>query len=64
MMRKDSGEFVMVELIQDIERLENIKIAFEEGASDEKRAALYALTRMIQEKQSIIEKFEEEAQYA
>jgi hypothetical protein len=57
----DLGEFVMTDLIVDIERLNTILIAFQEGASDEKRSALYMIERMLNEKQAIIDRFEMEA---
>jgi hypothetical protein len=60
----DLGDFVMTDLIADIERLNTILIAFQEGASDEKRSALYMIERMLNEKQAIIDRFEMEAENA
>ena len=40
----------MVDILHDIDILENAVIAFTEGASDEKRMALYSLEKLIQEK--------------
>ena len=48
----------MVDVIRDIEILENALIAFQEGASDEKYAALYALERLLLEKKDIMHQFE------
>ena len=50
----------MNDLIRDIEILESAIIAFTEGASDEKRAALYSLQKLIDEKKNIVETFEKE----
>ena len=47
-------------LIQDIERLESAVINLTEGASDEKRMAIYSLEHMIEQKKAIIEQFEAE----
>ena len=41
----------MIEVFRDFEVLENAVIAFTEGASDEKRMALYSLQKLIAEKQ-------------
>jgi hypothetical protein len=60
----DLGDFVMTDLIADIERLNTILIAFQEGASDEKRSALYMIERMLNEKQAIIDRFEMESENA
>tara|TARA_S200000501_G_scaffold367185_1_gene403160 strand:+ start:2005 stop:2181 length:177 start_codon:yes stop_codon:yes gene_type:complete len=48
----------MNDLIQDIERLESAVINLTEGASDEKRMAIYSLESMIAEKKAVVEKFE------
>lgn len=53
----------MNDILNDIETLENAVIAFTEGASDEKRSALYSLERLIAEKQKIVEDFESEYEY-
>lgn len=41
----------MIETMQEIEILENVIIALQEGASDEKRMAITDLERMMQRKQ-------------
>lgn len=50
----------MVDLLRDIEVLENLLIAMEEGASDEKRMALAAVERLVAQKKEVIEQFEQE----
>jgi len=50
----------MNELIRDIEILENLVIAMNEGASDEKYAALWAVEKLLIEKKDLVRKFEEE----
>ena len=45
----------MNDLIEDIERLESAVINLTEGASDEKRMAIYSLEHMIEQKKAIIE---------
>ena len=50
----------MNDLIQDIERLESAVINLTEGASDEKRMAIYSLESMIAEKKAVVEQFEKE----
>ena len=50
----------MNDVLNDIEILESAIIAFTEGASDEKRAALYSLQKLIDEKKNIVETFEKE----
>ena len=50
----------MVDLLTDIERLESAVINLTEGASDEKRMAIYSLEDMIAEKKAVVEKFEKE----
>ena len=50
----------MNELLIDIERLESAVINLTEGASDEKRMAIYSLEDMIAEKKAVVEKFEKE----
>ena len=50
----------MNEVIRDIEILENLVIAMNEGASDEKYAALYAVEKLLIEKKDLVRKFEEE----
>ena len=41
----------MIDVMQDVEVLENALIALDEGASDEKRSAIYSLQSMLQRKQ-------------
>ncbi len=50
----------MNDLIQDIQRLESAVINLTEGASDEKRMAIYSLESMIAEKKAVVEEFEKE----
>jgi len=50
----------MNEVVRDIEILENLVIAMNEGASDEKYAALYAVEKLLIEKKDLVCKFEEE----
>ncbi len=50
----------MNELLIDIQRLESAVINLTEGASDEKRMAIYSLEDMIAEKKAVVEKFEKE----
>ena len=50
----------MNEVVRDIEILENLVIAMNEGASDEKYAALYAVEKLLIEKKDLVRKFEEE----
>ena len=50
----------MVDIIRDIEVLENLVIAMNEGASDEKYAALWAVEKLLLEKKDIIREFEKE----
>lgn len=51
----------MTEELHDIETLESAIIAFQEGASDERRMAISSLQHMIARKQAIIEEFEKQA---
>ena len=48
----------MTEVFADIETLKNVLIAWEEGASDEKRMAREDLRRMLQRKVREVEMFE------
>ena len=48
----------MNELLIDIQKLESAVINLTEGASDEKRMAIYSLEDMIAEKKAVVEKFE------
>ena len=50
----------MNDVLQDIETLESAIINLTEGASDEKRMAIYSLEHMIEQKKAIIEQFEAE----
>jgi len=50
----------MVDLLKDIEVLENALIAFNEGASDEKYAALWSLEKLLLEKKDAVREFEAE----
>jgi hypothetical protein len=56
--------FIMTETVQDIDVITNAIIAFEEGASDEKRAALSALRKMLERKMNSLREFEEELENA
>ena len=51
----------MTEELQDIETLESAIIAFQEGASDERRMAISSLQHMIARKQAIVGEFEKQA---
>jgi hypothetical protein len=51
----------MNEVIHDIEVLENLLIAMQEGASDEKRMALWSVERLLDEKRAAVEEFEKQA---
>jgi len=48
----------MNDVLYDIEVLENLVIAMNEGASDEKYAALYAVEKLLLEKKDLFRKFE------
>jgi len=50
----------MVDIIRDIEVLENLVIAMNEGASDEKRMALWAVEKLLIEKKDMVLDFEKE----
>jgi hypothetical protein len=50
----------MNDVLNDIDVLKNAIIAFCEGASDEKHMALISLTKLIEEKEAIVEQFEKE----
>jgi len=50
----------MNEVVRDIEVLENLVIAMNEGASDEKYAALWAVEKLLIEKKDLVRQFEEE----
>jgi hypothetical protein len=57
-------EIVMNELVKDIQVLEDAVINLTEGASDERRMAIYTLERLIAEKSAIVDQFEMENAYA
>ena len=50
----------MNDVIRDIDVLKNAIIACCEGASDEKHMELHCLTRLVEEKEKIVEEFEKE----
>ena len=50
----------MIDTFKDIETLQNVLIALDEGASDEKRAALRSLRNMLKSKVREVENFENE----
>ena len=54
----------MIDELRDIATLENVLIALQEGAGDEKRMAIYALERMLERKTSLVEEFEKQAEAA
>jgi|TARA_B100001250_G_C19486612_1_gene651084 hypothetical protein len=51
----------MVDILEDINSLEFAIIAFTEGASDEKRAALNCLEKLLSEKKATFANFESQA---
>jgi hypothetical protein len=54
------GDCVMVDVLEDISVLENLLIAMNEGASDEKRMALNSVESLLNKKKNIITEFEKE----
>ena len=54
------GDCVMVDVLEDIGVLENLLIAMNEGASDEKRMALNSVESLLNKKKNIITEFEKE----
>ena len=50
----------MVDVLEDIGVLENLLIAMDEGASDEKRMALNSVESLLNKKKQIITEFEKE----
>tara|TARA_Y100000385_G_C12543010_1_gene404615 strand:- start:303 stop:485 length:183 start_codon:yes stop_codon:yes gene_type:complete len=54
------GDCVMVDVLEDISVLENLLIAMDEGASDEKRMALNSIESLLNKKKNIITEFEKE----
>lgn len=51
----------MIDEVIDIQTLEDAIIAFKEGASDEKRMALYSLEVMLERKTQMLEEIEKQA---
>jgi len=54
----------MLDVVQDIEVIENVLIALNEGASDEKYAALYSLEKLLLAKKDALNDFEASAELA
>mgnify|MGYP003118482124 CR=1 FL=1 len=52
----------MTELLEDIEVLENLVVAMNEGASDEKYMALHAVEVLLLKKKDTFNQFEAEMQ--
>jgi len=50
----------MNDVIRDIDVLKNAIVALCEGASDEKHMAIHSLAKLVEEKEAIVEQFEEE----
>ena len=50
----------MQSVCHDIDVISNAIIAFQEGASDERRMALWSLESLLEEKQRVLTEFEEE----
>lgn len=48
----------MIDELLDIETLANALIALEEGASDERRAAVWSLQKMLERKEKMVADFE------
>ena len=48
----------MVDVLEDIDVIENALIAFHEGASDEKYAALWSLEKLLLKKKDMLAEFE------
>ena len=53
----------MVEVAHDIQVIENALIAFNEGAADEKFAALWSLEKLLIEKKYMLSDFEKLESY-
>lgn len=51
----------MTDVVFDIETIQNVLIAWEEGASDEKRMARQSLRSMLVRKQAELAEFEKQA---
>lgn len=54
----------MIDELTDIETLKDAIIALTEGASDEKRMAIYSLERMLDHKIQVVEEFEAQGEAA
>ena len=52
----------MIDELEDIKILENALIAFNEGASDEKYAAIWSLEKMLLAKKDLVAEFEAQAE--
>jgi hypothetical protein len=52
----------MTDILKDIEVIENVLIALNEGASDEKYAALYSLEKLLLAKKDVLSDFEASAE--
>jgi|TARA_B110000908_G_C10106605_1_gene381048 acetyl-CoA carboxylase alpha subunit len=50
----------MVDLLVDMKVIENAIIAFSEGASDEKQAALNSLENLLKQKMNVLAEFEKQ----
>jgi len=48
----------MNDVIRDVDVLKNAIIAFEEGASDEKRMALNSLSSLLEEKEQVLKDYD------
>lgn len=48
----------MNEVFRDVDILKNAIVAFSEGASDEKRMAINSLTRLVEEKETLIKEYD------
>jgi len=48
----------MIDVFRDVDVLKNAIIAFNEGASDEKRMAINSLTKLVEEKETLIKDYE------
>jgi hypothetical protein len=53
----------MIDELQDIATLENALIALNEGASDEKYAALWSLEKMLLAKKDLVAEYEVQCSY-
>jgi|TARA_B110000503_G_scaffold97998_1_gene146928 hypothetical protein len=49
----------MTDVLEDIDTIRSVLIAWEEGASDEKRMARVALRKLLQRKEDEVDKFEQ-----